>query len=234
MGLIPHAESSKLARQAIVLDLGDLERQAEWVRTQAEEAAARFVEDAKKERERILAGAHDEGFAEGRAEGVEQGRVEGAEAGRKEAFEAQAAELGAVQEAWAKELSVFLDLRDGLLAGAREDLLRLSISIAERILRRSIEADPSIVVDQVRAALELTLEPTRLIIEVNAEDRSLVEVALPELTRHLGGSAHAQLTDADDLERGACRVRTDRGVIDGDINTQVEQIVRTLLPEADE
>ncbi|MCA9310138.1 MAG: hypothetical protein KDA21_02975, partial [Phycisphaerales bacterium] len=225
-----HAEGEQLARKAIVLDLGDLQRQADWLKEQAEKAAATYIEEARAERERILAGAHEEGFEKGRREGHEAGYAAGLEEGRAAAFTQAGAELARTGEAWDAALDAFESRRTALLTDAREDLLRLALLIAGRIVHRHIEADPRVVLDQVEALIGMTMGPTRLVIEINPADRPVLEQALPGLIRRLGRTVDTEVVSDDEVKRGGCRVRTSRGVLDADIDVQMQRMVEALLP----
>ncbi len=89
MALIRHTEAASLAREAMVLDLGDLARQADELKALAEAEAERIVEGAVEQRRMILKGARDEGYDEG----YKCGHAEGVEAGQREGREEKLAEF---------------------------------------------------------------------------------------------------------------------------------------------
>lgn len=229
MGLIRNAAAATLAREAIVLDLGDLQRQGELLKRRASEEAERILAAARRERDRLVAGAADEGRAAGAAEGMAQGLAEGREQGRAEAIEERRAELDALIGGWTAALAEFNARRERLLSEARVDVLKLALQVAERITRRAIQQNPAIVQDQVRAVLAAVARPTRLTLCVHPDDAPIAGEILPEV--HAAMGEHAELVVDAALERGSCVARTEEGAkIDASIETQLRRIVEALLP----
>lgn len=229
--LIKNSNSGFMARDAVVLDLGDLAAQAEVIKREASAAAERIVRAAREERERILAGAAEQGRREGRAEGLKQGIEEGREEGLARALAAEGAALKALEQQWAAALEKFESERGVLLAEARASLLRLAGAVAERVTKRHVEADPHVVTAQLEAALRMVLAPTRLVVEVDPADREKALRALPALMERLGGSENAEVRAREGLGAGSVVVRTDRGEIDATISTQLARAVHALLGE---
>ena len=97
---------------------------------------------------------------------------------------------------WTAALERWENERGCMHAAARHDVLRFAIELAGRIALRTIEGDPSVVVDQVAEALGLLTRPSAVEISVNPEDRPLVEQVLPELTSRLQQCREARLRDA--------------------------------------
>lgn len=232
MALIKHAESGLIAREAIVLDLGDLQRQGDELRARAEADAAQIIKDAEREAKRLITEAKDQGYDDGRVQGLEEGRRAGFESGRNAAFEEQCASLQKIVSAWTEALDDFISSRDALLRDAREDVVRLAVRLGERVLKREIVCDRDSAARQLEAALELVLEPTTLRIELNPKDRDAVSEALPGLLARFAPTAHAEVIDSDAIERGACRLRADAGVIDAGIASQMSRLADELLPSA--
>ena len=216
-------------RPGIALDLGDLRREAESLERDARAQADAIIAEARKERERIVAGAAEEG----RTQGHEKGLAEGRETGRTEGHAAALAEmktsLDNLARSWQEALEDLIDRRDHLASDARRDLVSLAAQIARRVVKRSIELDDSLVIDQVRAALDLVMRRTRLVLAVHPTDRALVEHALPDLTKRFADSSHIELVPDESLSRGSCVIRTEHGIIDAEINTQLDRMVEAML-----
>lgn len=216
---------------AVVLDLGDLRRQADAIRESAVAEAARILEAARAERERLVATARAEGFAagqaEGRAAGLEQGRAEG----RAEALAAHRAALDALAAKWEGVLAQFLADREHLMTQARSDLVRLAVALGRRVTRRTIAHDPGVVAAQVETVLAAAAKPTRLTVRVHPEDEALAREALPTLLARFTGVEGADLVTDASLERGSCVANTrGGGEIDASIPTQLDRIAAALLP----
>src|SRR3954471_5619644 len=107
MAVLRQSQAQRIAHDAIVLDLGDLSRQADGVRARARADAEAILGAAATERQRLLAGAREEGLARG----LEEGRKTGAEEGRKAGFDAALAErreaLAKLEASWGTALDEF-------------------------------------------------------------------------------------------------------------------------------
>jgi len=232
MGMIRDALAEQMAREAVVLDLGDLRAQAAAIRAQAEREAERIVEEARARRETILAGARDLGMKEGREAGFSQGIEEGRNAGREEAVVEQRERLSFLIDAWTAALASFEEARETLRRDAREDVLSLALRLAEKVTKRLVELDERTASRQLEAALEVALGAERMTIRIHPEDRAVVEEDLPSIALRLGGGGEAELVDDASLARGSCVVRTERGEVDAEIDRQIARLVDGLAPLA--
>jgi len=230
MALIKQSDSRQVAQEAIVLDLGDLQRQGKEMRRRAETEAERILESARAERERLLASAYDEGFQKGEREGREAGREAGREEGRAAAHAEQKASLASLEERWTEALGAFEAGREDLVTHARADALDLALSIAKRIVKREVDGDREAARRQLEAALELVVRPTRLRVRIRPEDAESVREALPSLTARLTSSPHVDVAEDDSLGAGSCIVSTESGEIDASIETQIERVLDALAP----
>lgn len=233
MALIRRADAQEATRDALVLDLGDLVRQGEAILKQARTRAASLLEDAQKERERLIAGAKELGRAEGFAAGREEGLAKGREEGKAQAVEATRTQIDALAATWTAALDEFSGQRDILNAQARQDVLKLAIDIAQRVTRRSIAADPKAVEASLETVFSLVLRPTAARIQVNPADEALTRELLPGLLARFNRVRDAQIIPDAAIERGGCSLRTEGGAsINADIAVQLDRIAEALLPGA--
>lgn len=253
MALIKHANSHSMVRDAIVLDLGDLQRQAAALVTRAQAQAGAIITEAEAERDRIIGGAQQAGHDRGFAQGLEEGRAQGHEEGRALAMEGFRTRLDVLESVWTDALLSFNRHRDELVQLAERDVIRLAVLIAERVIKRSITLDQTLVVDQLRAVLGVVVRPTELVISVHPGDREMVESALPVLLSQFPSVRHADITEDPALQPGSVVARTragqgmeqlgngggagvggsggGAGEIDASITTQLDRIVEVLLPD---
>jgi flagellar biosynthesis/type III secretory pathway protein FliH len=233
MALIRQSLAQTMAREAVVLDLGDLVRQGEQIKARARAEADRIVAEAKAERDRLIAGAAEEGRTQGLARGMEEGRKQGEAAGRLAALAELRERLGTLEKGWAAGLAAFEAERERMLLDAKTDILRLAATVAEMVTKRRVELEPAAVTDQVVAVLALLTRPTRLTIAVNPEDEAVLREALPAICQRFSAATHVEMTPDAAIARGGCIARTSGGgVIDATVTTQLERIVQTLLPGA--
>jgi flagellar assembly protein FliH len=236
MPMIRQADRQEIARDAVVMHLGDLLRQGDSIKEQAVSAAKGIVERAQEERRRLVKNATEEGFKAGFAKGVEAGMVEGRTAGQAKALAETREKLVALDAAWAKELANFIAVRDGMFAAAQNDVARLAIAIAERVVKRTIEEDPAVVTRQVKAVLDALARPTRLVLLVNPLDEEIIRAALPELVRSCTAQVQAEIQSEEAVTRGSCIARMARdagglgGEIDASIEVQLDRIAEAIMP----
>jgi flagellar biosynthesis/type III secretory pathway protein FliH len=234
MALIRHSNAATIARDAVVLDLGDLRRQGEIIKLRAREEAERIVAEARAERERLLKTAAEEGRAAGVAKGIEEGRKKGEDAGKAAAMAEFKQRLDALEKAWGAALAGFDAQREQLLMDARQEVVRLALRIGELVTKRAVAADPDRAADQVGAILQALTRPTRAVVAVHPDDRATVERALPALAARIAGAQHVELVADESLSRGSCVLRAaGGGEIDGTIETQLGRIAAALLPAED-
>lgn len=230
MPVVKSIQAVTLAQGAHVLDLADMKRLGEEMVENARAEAERILEAARRESAEVAQDANDRGHAEGHARGLQEGRAAGREEGRAEAVEAHSRELQALTTRWYAALDEWETERTTMLADAREDMVRFAIALAERIVGRALEVEPSLVVDQVQAALGLVAAAADATLSVHSEDEALVRSALSGIVARIGTLQHVTLVTDDTLERGGCVVRTDRGQVDATIARQFNRIAEALLP----
>lgn len=243
MALIKQSNARDIARDAIVLDLGDLQRQASAIVAEARAQAAAMSVQARAERDRIVSGAAEAG----RAKGEETGRAEGYKIGLAEGRAAAISEykerLGKIEAGWAAALAGFSSDRDEMFVSCQRDVLRLAVGIAERVTKRTIQGDPTVAIAQLEAVLGMIVRPTELVVRIHPEDRALIADALPRLASEFSLARHIELVDDPTIDPGSCVAGMrghgagatgsgsfSPGEIDASVRTQLDRIVEALLP----
>ena len=229
MKVIKSTNPDRLAR-AVVLDLGDLSRQAEAILADARAGATQILAEARREAAALTGAAREQGQGEGRAAGLAEGRAEGERQGREETLRTMTEQLQAIVASWAAALEQWERDRGDMLLHAREDVLVFAVETARRLVFRVAESDPGVVTDQLAEALSLLCRPTAVEVLIDPADRPLMEAALPDLLAGCGRCEHVTLRDDESVGRGGCVVRTAGGSIDATLQTQMDRIVAALLP----
>jgi len=233
MALIRNKDADQTAQDAVVLDLGDLRREADRLRKQAEADAEQIREEARAEARRLTEGAEQRGYEAGYEKGKAEGHEAGYQEGHKEALKQAESELSRLQEAWVNAAQQWDAERRGMLREARESLLRLAVAMAEKIVHRVPMVDPSVVQDQVDAAIEHVARPCDVTVWIHPEDRPLVRRALPQAEVRLTRGEHVSLREDRRIQRGGCVVDYGKGRIDATLQTQLDRLVEALLPRED-
>jgi flagellar biosynthesis/type III secretory pathway protein FliH len=232
MALIRQSNAAMMARDALVLDLGDLKRQADAMRARAQAEVDQLLAEGRAERERLVRQATEEARSEGVERGLEEGREQGRQEGRAAGLAELRETLQKLESGWTAALEGFENGRARALLEGRQDVLRLAMMLGEMVAKRALALKPEAVVDQVAAALALLSKPSRVTVTVHPDDLPLIQEALPALAQKLAAAAHAELLSDTAMERGGCIVRMPSGAeIDATIGTQLERIAGALLPD---
>lgn len=239
MALIRQANRDQVAKDAIVLHLGDLVRQGDSLKEQAVGKARDLIREAHAERTRLIEGGREEGFLAGKAAGFAEGLKHGVDAGFKQALADGKERCAGLERAWKQQLVEFIANRDALYASAHEDVLMLALAIAEKVIKRTVETDREVASRQIQAVLHSLAAPTRLVILVHPEDQKVVEEMMPEIIKTCSARVHVELQVSESVSRGSCIAKMARemggtggvgGEIDASIEVQVQRIAEAIMP----
>lgn len=231
MPVLHRTLASDAAKNAVVLDLGDLVAQGERLRAAARAEAERQIAQGRAERARLIATAADEGRAQGLAKGLEEGRSRGAAEAHSAALAEHRQRLDSLAALWTKALDTFEHDRTSLLDQARLDAVRLALELASAVVKRAIAADPSVVVDQAAAILATLARPSRLTLRVHPDDAAALAEAMPSLAQRFSHATHAEIATDPNLDRGSCIAVTPAGgLIDASVRAQLDALAAELLP----
>jgi flagellar assembly protein FliH len=135
-------------------------------------------------------------------------------------------QLGAQQEAAMQRLGRTIEeisgMRQRCRYAAEEDVVKLALAIARRILHRELTVDPSAILGLVKAALagldvrelhRIRIHPG----QAGPLRTQLEAMGLPQRCEVVGDAA---------LERGAAILETTHGSVDASVETQLEEIER--------
>ncbi|CAG0993056.1 FliH/SctL family protein [Geobacter sp.] len=137
--------------------------------------------------------------------------------------------------------NVFKSLRDGVtaLTGLRsrvlkeseEDLLKLAVMIARKIVQQEIAQEPAILASLIAAAVGGCTDRDRVVVRLNPDDYTVVAANRQTFLSSLGDDLPITLTPDEGVGPGGCLVETATGTIDARIESQLDEIYRTLLEE---
>ncbi len=230
MSVIKAQNSPRFTKDAVVLDLGDLGRQAARLRMVAEDKAGQIITEAEKKAKELVSGAEKIGFERGREAGYGQGIEAGRVQGRQEALEEAREQLAQLHAAWSDVAGQWDAQTRGMAVEARQVVIEFALKLAERLVHRVIEVDPTVVVDQVAGALALVLRPMDVSVRVNPSELSVLSEALPQLMAEFDHLEHIHLAEDPRVSPGGCIVSYGQGQIDATIEKQIQRVVDLILP----
>jgi flagellar assembly protein FliH len=158
----------------------------------------------------------------------EQARLEGASQGREEAK--QDAMPSAV--AFANAGQALIVFEEQMIARYAPEMVRLALEIAEKIVHRTVTADPEIVAAVLERARREVADARRIRIHLNPADYELLAAMSPDmLTMGRDNGRMIEVVADGEVSRGGSRLETEIGVIDATVPTQIAEIRRQLLDE---
>ena len=223
MGLI---KSSKLPDQVVRFSLPDVEEQARARLAHAQAEAERIIADANARAADIESAAREQG----QAAGWQQGHTDGHDSGASAALDQHAARLRELIATFNSAAAALDDFRAQVEAAATRDAVDLALAIAARITKRQGEIDPGVLLENVRAAMNVVGRTSVTRVAVNPSQRALLEEILPQLQGDSPSLRHAEILDDKTIAPGGCRVFTSHGHVDADLNTQLDRVITKLLP----
>lgn len=122
------------------------------------------------------------------------------------------------------------------LEAARQDWLRhwqsrsldVAAALARRIIRRELAAEPRIALDLVREALELAAGIPQLRLLMHPDDLRTLGPAVTALCGELSRLAEVEIVADTSIGRGGSRLETRFGVIDQQIESQLDRLLEEL------
>ena len=212
----------------------DVETAARMVLLRARRQADQLLGEAQRAAEELKVQAQVLGLAEGRekgqAEGLAQGRAEGTKAGHELALNEHRVKLAQLVSSLTAGFLALEESRRELDATAFKDVILLAIRIAERVTKRQGLLDPSVAVANVTEALKIVLHAADVRISIHPSQKLTLEAVLPELKLQWPSLSHIELIEDDKLAPGGCRVFTKQGLVDCDLDEQLNRIAADLLP----
>ncbi len=231
MTLIRSKTAGPLVKNAVVLDLGDIARQGEMIKKQCRADASRILSQARTQAEMLVRKSAENGFAEGKKLGYRQGLLDGQIRGRTDALDETKNAMQSLMHVWSESLETLNSMKQSLLLDAKSDILKLALEIGERVVYRIIEIDPSVIEDQMVESLRLLAKRTDVTISVSPADFDTAQDLVPDMIAQIDSCEGISVLSEPGLTSGGCIIQTGGGEIDATIETQLDRIIATLIPD---
>lgn len=148
-----------------------------------------------------------------REQASKEGFQKGLEEAKKAVFELKEAVSG------------FFEYKEQLYEKLSDDILDISIEVAEKIIKREVELDETILYGIVENALKtLAKDENKITIKVSPTDVEYTKEIVPELLSSGQFEAKIYVSGNKDVEEGSAVIETSNGIIDANISTQLELI----------
>ena len=221
-------ETSKVSEEDFDQNHEQIKQEIEQLKAQAQNEATQIVEQAKQEAEQIRAQSEEEVqkmMETGYQEGYNQGLKEGQQAGGQQVLSTIEEQLQNLQS----EVERARMKIDDKIEGMSNHVIRLSTKIAEKIIKRQIELNPELIIEQVESILTGLGRIKSLTVRVNPAQLDILKVKEDDFLHLTQGIDDIEFVIDHSLQPGGCIIETDTGGADASIETQLESITNILL-----
>lgn len=119
-------------------------------------------------------------------------------------------------------LSAFMGAEDKVFNLIAPNVLELSMSIAQKIIKHEAKIDIQIVEDTVMDALKmLSKNEPKIVLRVNPIQVQYLKDTLPEKIKSLGMETKLSVLSDEAVAEGGCIIQTNNGMIDATIEAQL-------------
>ncbi|MFN0074117.1 MAG: FliH/SctL family protein [Chloroflexota bacterium] len=154
-------------------------------------------------------------MAEARAAGYALGHQEGVQRGLEEQ-RASMQRLAQLAERARVDTREYVRLLEQQVVG-------LTLAVAQKVIEREVAADPTIVLDVVRSAINEVQDATSVHVRAHPQDYALLEAQWHSIGRNSLGEAIVLVSD-ERVEPGGCLIETAIGHVDGQLSTRFSQV----------
>jgi flagellar assembly protein FliH len=213
----------------VAFNFDDLEARLGAHVEQVRAETRRMIEDAEKEADAVRLAAQKMGFEAGRQAGL--GIAQEEITRRVEALANRLVDerLSTVLPALKQASELLASERDRWLAEWETAAVRLSVAIAEKVVRHELAVRPEVGTSIVTGALELVSGAARIAIRMNPADLELFGEYIERASGALASCGEAKFVPDESVSRGGCVIESQHGTIDAQVETQLERIMAELL-----
>jgi flagellar assembly protein FliH len=166
--------------------------------------------------------------------GFEAGREQGFQAGLAAEREARGADTGSSEklrsELASRLAEDFQRERSSYFEAVEQEVVKLALAVAARILRREAQMDPLLLTGAVRVALGQLSASTQVRLRVPAADLELWKDTMAHLPNL---AVRPAVVAGDGMQPGDCRMETELGSVDLGVRTQLGEIERGFFDRAE-
>ena len=196
----------------------EAEKKAAEIIRQAEEDAQKKAEESEIAKQQAV----EEGYAAGFQKGQEEGTL--------------SAKQDITEKVWSVKTltSATFRIKQEIINSAEKEILELSTAIAEKIIRQKLELQPELMKEIIKSAIEQLSDREEIKIIINPALTENLYEFVEELKETIRGIKTIKISEDKTIPRDGVIVESPDSRIDGRIETQLGEIVRTLMLEFSE
>ncbi len=200
----------------VAYDLRDFSGQADDYLSRVRSEAAKIVMQAKQEAEKI------------RSQAEQAGRKAAEEAIEKILDQKVAKQMQTLTPALQAAVNQIVDSQADWQRHWETSIVQLACALSKRIVRRELTQEPEISLEWIREALELASGAAEITVRLNPTDLTTLRDQVENLASVFHPAARTRVVGDETITLGGCRVETQFGSIDLQLETQLARISQEL------
>jgi len=132
---------------------------------------------------------------------------------------------------WNEAVAEVVQSRDANLVASEEQILRLAVRVAEKILGDELREDPQRAANAVAEALKSARQANNITIRVHPDASDGVEQRLDDLRAGAAPGAMFTVKGDESIALGGCVIQTEFGTVDAQLESQLRCLEDLLVRE---
>jgi flagellar biosynthesis/type III secretory pathway protein FliH len=212
-----------------VFNLNDIAEEAQGILEQARRERQSLLQQVRQEIKRERQQAQEEGYRTGQEQGLQEGRKTGYDQALQNAREEFTQRSVSVCKNLEAICTEFDRCKKELLWQTEQNAVALILAIARKVVKQAGLLHREVATDNIKSALELLNKTTNVIVQIHPQDAEHVEKMVESASSPFADYANIAFEKEESIETGGCRLITEQGRIDGQLDTQVDRIAQELL-----
>ena len=217
----------------VAFNYRDLEEACHEQLVAAQEQSQQLLARTQSEAERLRREAIEAGRKAGYQEGIRSAEAHIGERVDRLASERLAQQLETVLPAVRQLAEQLVREQERWVAQWEKDAVRLAVAIAERLLHRTLAADPSAADAIIAETLRIAAGTPIMKVRMSALDVERLGANVEHLLSNVGRLGEAQIVGDMKILPGGCLIETHHGHIDGRLETMLERIASELCDDTE-
>ncbi len=211
-----HLYASGPELRTVAYDLTEMSTQGDAYLQEVRVEAAKIVQQAEQEAEKIRQQAEAAGkqAAEAAIERILDEKV--------------AKQMKTLTPALASAVQQIEDSRQDWLRHWESSATQFACAIAARIVRRELQADPEIALEWVQESLQMCAGAAEITVRLHPSDHETLGDQVRQLAEVFSPAATTKIIADASLTMSGCRIETEFGSIDQQLETQLERLQQEL------
>ena len=229
-------KSENLGRASFQMEqftFNDIEREADAIISSARDQASQVLKQANKDAELIRQDAQREGFEGGLAAGQQEGQQLGKQEALKQSLQAFNKSTEGLQKALGQLFSSLTNERGRLVAELKTELLKLSLTIAGRVVKRVIDCDHDTAIRNLEQAIALVDGASQVEVQLHPDDVASCEEFAKSILASAKQTPMLKVCASEVVTRGGCVLHSNYGMVDATIESQISRLAEVIVPDAD-